>query len=185
MCCFFPHRLIARVQDFSWPKVGFFGGYPLLKCRQHYTAVNKITAYALTLISSVTVSSKLIPSVNVFLTKPCTAKKPKDKCYKRESNHILTFPEVLNILSLNKFKLTCTDILHNHLYLPAWRLCPLCSFRDPEAAMTEEAPVSKEIHIKSKHLLLLLDICCASAVLVNVSEASRKITISILSLCHL
>lgn len=94
----FPHHLIARVQDFSWPEVGFFGGCPLLECWQHFTAVNKITAYALTLISSVTASSKLIPSVNAFLTKALQSKKPKEICksYNRESSHTLplTFSEV-------------------------------------------------------------------------------------------
>lgn len=123
MCLFFLFQhLFARVQNVSWPEVGFllsycfglmffwvclvlfcfliiffFGGCPLLKCWHHFTAVNKITAYALTLISSVTASSKLIPSVNAFLTKTCKAKNPKIcKCYNRESNPILlfTFSEV-------------------------------------------------------------------------------------------
>lgn len=92
------HHTIARVQDFLGPEVGFSGGCPLLKCWQRFTVVNEISAYALTLISSVTASSKLSPSVNVFLTKTLQSKKPKEtrKPYNRESSYTLplTFSEV-------------------------------------------------------------------------------------------
>lgn len=66
---------LLRYRISHGPRWGFFDGCPLLKCWQHFTAVNKIAAYALTLISSVTASSKLIPSVNAFLTKTLQSKK--------------------------------------------------------------------------------------------------------------
>lgn len=95
---FFSHYIISSVHDFLWPEVGFSGGCPLLRCWQHFTAVNEISAYAVTLISYVTASSKLIPSVNVFLTQTLQSKKPKEirKPYNRESSHTLplTFSEV-------------------------------------------------------------------------------------------
>ena len=111
-CCFFLHyhEVSLNVVGFFIPTTsllryrlahgsrwGFFGGCPLLKFWQHFTTVNKITAYALTLISSVTASSKPIPSVTAFLTKSLQSKKPKEihKPYNRESSHTLplTFSE--------------------------------------------------------------------------------------------